>query len=240
MCQAKIDMELINNIEVILSTLRHELGNSINSLKITLDVLHENFGLFDDGKKKYYLKKGLNLVARQQKLIEAMKSYSRFNVKAQKEIPFLPFWEQFISMASNQLKDGNIKLIYQLEIGPCLIMVDDIALNKVMTSILDNAIEAVEDVDDPKIELKALMTNHSVMILVKDNGSGINKNDIPKMFIPLFTTKPGMMGMGLPIARKLLLKMEGRIEIKSLSGKGTEVRVWLKTGDSHEKGIKQT
>jgi signal transduction histidine kinase len=52
-----------------------------------------------------------------------------------------------------------------------------------------------------------------------------------KIFVPLFTTKPGHMGMGLPIAHKLLCKMGGWIEIESLYGKGTEARVWLQAVD---------
>jgi two-component system sensor kinase FixL len=64
---------------------------------------------------------------------------------------------------------------------------------------------------------------------MKDNGPGIKKNDMSKIFIPLFTTKPGKLGMGLPIARKLSLEMEGHMEIESVFGKGTEARLWLKT-----------
>jgi signal transduction histidine kinase len=58
-----------------------------------------------------------------------------------------------------------------------------------------------------------------------------------RIFIPLFTTRPDKMGMGLPIARKLLLKMEGRIEVESPFGDGTEVRVWLRTAGGQEKEV---
>jgi signal transduction histidine kinase len=63
--------DLVENLEQILSTLRHEVGNSVNSLKITLDVLRENYDRFDDEKRKDYLNRGSDLIARQVKLIEA-------------------------------------------------------------------------------------------------------------------------------------------------------------------------
>jgi signal transduction histidine kinase len=235
--QASSNLELVENLEHILSTIRHEIGNSINSLKITLDVLRENFDLFDDAKKKDYLKRGSKLVARQQELVNAMKDYSRFNVKEQMEIQFLHFWESFLNAAATKLKDKNIKFIQDHEPAPFLIKANNMALNKVMMNILDNAIQAVEVVNDPQIELNVTLNNDFVTIMMKDNGCGIRSNDISKAFIPLFTTKPGKKGMGLPIARKLLVKMGGRIEIESPFEDGTEVRVWLRIAGGHEKDV---
>lgn len=237
MDQAASNLELIDNLEQILSTLRHELGNPVNSLKITLDVLQENYDLFDDVKRKDYLKRGLKLLARQERLVEAMKSYSRFNAKEQKENPFIHFWEHFLTMAAKRLKDGKIKFIHNLELKPCLIKSNNMALNRVMMNLIDNAMEAVEDVSNPKIELKASRNNDFVIIVIKDNGPGVTKNDMSRIFIPLYTTKQDKVGMGLPIARKLLLKMEGRIEIESPFEDGTEVRVWLRTVGGQEKEV---
>ena len=228
------DMELMGSLENILSTLRHEMGNPVNSLKITLDVLQKNYDLFGDVKRKDYLKRGSKLLARQERLVEAMKSYSKFDVKQQEEIPFFYFWKSFLTMAATKLKDGNIKFVHKHDLEPFLIKGSNMALNKVMVNILDNAMAAVDGVNDPKIELKAIRSNEFVMIRMKDNGCGIGSSDLSKTFIPLFTTKPGAMGMGLPIARKLLWKMEGRMEIQSQPAKGTEVSLWLKAINGKE------
>ena len=229
MGQAKGDLELIENLEQILSTLRHELGNSINSLKITLDVLQKNYDSFDDIKRKNYLSRVSELVSRQQRMIEAMKSYSNLIVEDQENIKFPIFWEHFVNIAALKLKNDNIRLIHYLEVEPCLIKANGVAINQIMINILDNAIEAVKEKKDAKIEVKAVKDNGYVLILLKDNGSGINNKDAQKIFIPLFTTKQGKMGMGLPITRRLLFNMGGRIEIESRRGSGTEARVWLKT-----------
>ena len=233
------DMELIRNLEQILSTLRHELGNSINSLKITLDVMRENYDLFDDAKRKEYLERGLKLLIRQQRLVDAMKSYSQFTVNEQNEIRFLSFWTHFLSAASERVKGGRIKLISRQEIEPCLIMGDRAALNKVMTGILDNAVEAVEEQDEPLIELAASKSNGYVKIVLTDNGSGIKENDLTRIFTPLFSTKSGKTGMGLSIAQKLTLEMKGKISIESSLGKGTQATVWLKCAGAKEGSMKK-
>jgi signal transduction histidine kinase len=227
-------MQLMEDLEQILSTLRHELGNSINSLKITLDVLRENYDVFDDCKRKDYLERGLGLIARQQRLTDAMKAYARFNVKTLEEIPVASFLRGFLNTASDKLKNGNVKLNYFLEVEPCRIMGDRNAFLKIMQSIFENAVEALEEVQEPEIEVKAVAVDDKVVILTKDNGSGIGKKDLPKIFIPLFTTKPGKMGIGLPIARKLVYGMGGWIEVESVSGGGTEVKVCLDTFTGHK------
>ena len=75
MDRAITDTERIEDLEEILSTMRHQLGNTVNSLKITLDVFWQNFDFFDDQKKKDYLKRGLKIIARQEEFIDAMKTY---------------------------------------------------------------------------------------------------------------------------------------------------------------------
>jgi signal transduction histidine kinase len=229
------DKNQVENLEQILSSLRHEIGNSINSLKITLDVLRENYDRFDDEKKKDYLKRGSDLIARQMKLVEAMKSYTRFDVTEQEEIPFQSLWDQFLTTWSSKLRDNHIRFIQNLEIDPCLVMGNSDAIQQVLSHILDNAVESLDGNEDPFIEIRATVDNGFVVLIVKDNGSGIETKDMQRVFTPLFGTKPGKMGMGLPIARRLLSKMDGRIEIYSSAAEGTEAAIWLRMARYREK-----
>jgi C4-dicarboxylate-specific signal transduction histidine kinase len=210
-----------------LSTIRHELGNSVNALKVSVDVLRDKFEVFSDEKRKAYLERISTLTERQQRILQAMKAYSGFCVDKKEEIPFSQFWERFMAMVSDKLKTHGIRLIYASNLGPCILTGDKMALMSVMTNILDNAVEALLDADDPTIEIEASENTHGIFIRLRDNGSGIKEKDMEKIFVPLFTTKPGKMGMGLPIARKILSKMDGRIDMERLS-EGTEARVWLK------------
>jgi len=222
------DINQVENLEQILSSLRHEIGNSVNSLKITLDVLRENYDRFDDEKRRDYLKRGSDIIAKQIRLVDAMKSYSSFDVTEQGKIPFQGLWEQFLTTWSDKMEDSHIRFIHHLEIGPCLVMGNSEAVQQALSNILENAVESVEEGEDPLIELTATEDNGFVMLVVKDNGSGIETKNINKVFLPLFGTKPGKMGMGLPIARKLLSKMDGRIEISSPADGGTEAGIWLR------------
>jgi two-component system sensor histidine kinase PilS (NtrC family) len=65
------------------------------------------------------------------------------------------------------------------------------------------------------------------VIEVKDNGYGIKKEILQKVFTPFFTTKQAGTGMGLAIANKIIADHRGLLEIDSEPGKNTITRVWL-------------
>lgn len=66
-----------------------------------------------------------------------------------------------------------------------------------------------------------------VMVEVTDDGCGVARENLGRVFDPFFSTKPKGVGMGLAIARKIVQAHEGDITMESQEGKGTTVRVWL-------------
>ena len=69
----------------------------------------------------------------------------------------------------------------------------------------------------------------AVTVSIRDSGMGIKKNVLPRVFDPFFTTKQQGegTGLGLAICLQLLQKHQGKIDVKSDWGKGTEVRITL-------------
>lgn len=221
------DIDFIRYQEEILSTIRHELGNSVNALKVTLDVLHENYDQFDDEKRKVYVNRGLNLLTRQQDMVEAMKSYAVPPVSPLEEIDFISFWEHFKKIAEAGLKGRNINLICTQDIGNCKVRGYSPALEQALNHLLDNAVEAVMGAPDPEVALTVSRNETTLVIVVRDYGPGISEEDMRRVFIPLYTTKPGKRGMGLPVARRLLAEMGGRLDVETGKGGGILARVRL-------------
>ena len=226
-------------LEDILSTLRHQLGNSVNALKVTLDVLHENFDLFNDEKKREYLERAQEVLARQQAMVDAMRSYSSVNVNDQKPIEFLSFWEQFLLTLRQRTE--KITSVQNLQAGPYHVMGSPIAIQTVLFQLVENALDAVEGLENPRIELSVATEAERIRIGVKDNGCGIKQKDMSKIFVPLFTTKPKRKGLGLSIALKLMTQMGGRLEIGPLAEGGTVATIWLQLvdGENHGQAIPQ-
>ena len=62
---------------------------------------------------------------------------------------------------------------------------------------------------------------------VIDDGCGVSRENLARVFSPFFTTKPRGVGMGLAIARKIVQAHGGDITMSSTEDQGTSVRVWL-------------
>jgi signal transduction histidine kinase len=96
-------------------------------------------------------------------------------------------------------------------------------IEQVIINLLKNAIQAFEEPDDRKIELRAFLNDKSrAVIAIKDNGTGIDPEAVEKIFIPFFTTKKTGSGIGLSLSRQIMRQHQGTLTVKSTVGKGTE------------------
>src|SRR5262249_24994994 len=64
-------------------------------------------------------------------------------------------------------------------------------------------------------------------ICISDNGPGITEHDLPKIFLPFYTTKSDGTGLGLPVVQKVALQHGGSIEARNRQGGGAEFMLWL-------------
>lgn len=88
-----------------------------------------------------------------------------------------------------------------------------------LLNILMNAIESIKV--GGTVALHGSHSERGIKLTVQDSGSGIHPRDLPEIFSPFYSTKEGGLGIGLPIARKMLDANDARITIESEMGKGT-------------------
>ncbi|MFW9993409.1 MAG: PAS domain S-box protein [Candidatus Odinarchaeota archaeon] len=122
--------------------------------------------------------------------------------------------------------DGNTKLTG-----------DRSLLFQVFLNIIKNAIDAIDDrTDRPLIKIAAVRENRAVLITVTDNGVGIRKEDLDRVFEPFFSTKKmgEGTGLGLSICKNIVEKHGGNISITSTAGTGTEVTVVIPVNNTED------
>lgn len=102
------------------------------------------------------------------------------------------------------------------------ISLDEQLIEQVLINLLKNAIHAVEGRPSPTIEVKAFFNKRGrVTVQVIDNGVGILKEVIDKIFIPFFTTKPTGSGIGLSLSKQIIRLHNGSITASSEPEIGT-------------------
>lgn len=135
-------------------------------------------------------------------------------------------------MRFEELKSDNLKIDYTTDCNNKLVWADPRQIELVIHIFIENSIDAlsgnglilieselVQDLEDDSTEY--------VQISVTDNGPGISKELIDKVFEPHFSTKRDGTGMGLSFGKKIIRDNRGIIELHSKEGFGTTIRFTL-------------
>ena len=104
-------------------------------------------------------------------------------------------------------------------------------IESLLMNLLQNALEAVKTKGEVVVTSKVLTRPVDragwVLLEVKDNGAGIPSRDFHRIFRPFFTSKNDGSGLGLAICQKVVENHGGKMEVKSLPGKGTVFSVFF-------------
>jgi signal transduction histidine kinase len=113
---------------------------------------------------------------------------------------------------------------------PALFVVSD-HIVQVLMNLLINAADALEGREQqaPTIVVGTRLVGASVMLTIVDNGPGIASENLGRVFDPHFTTKPPGRGsgLGLSLCRNLVQQDGGEIQVESVPGHGTTVKITL-------------
>lgn len=131
--------------------------------------------------------------------------------------------EEMAMLHRREISEKNIHLAISVYPEDLTLSADKNMIEQVVINLLKNAIQAFEDSDDRKIDMRAYLNDKSrPIIAIKDTGSGIDPEAVEKIFIPFFTTKKTGSGIGLSLSRQIMRQHQGTLTVKSTVGKGTE------------------
>lgn len=133
-----------------------------------------------------------------------------------------PILHDSIALLEPQVTEKNIHVEYHPAENLPRVLVDRGQFEQAFLAVFSNAVQAAPH--DGQVGIHVLSsTPDRVTIAVQDNGSGMSDEIRVRAFDAYFTTKPESAGLGLTIARTILKRHGGEIQIESLAGKGTRV-----------------
>ena len=91
---------------------------------------------------------------------------------------------------------------------------DKLQISRCFNNLIKNAIEAVEKIPNPSVEVKINNIENKIIIKIIDNGVGIDDKMVSKIFEPYFTTKSKGTGLGLSIVKRIIEDHGGKIKIE--------------------------
>ncbi len=226
--QTELQKQELEAWQNLTRVLRHEIMNSITPISSLTSTLREILDSELIQKEDHYelknegaddLREGLGTIESRSKglikFIDAYREYTSLPQPKIKTVRLKDLLEKVAQLMKPELRKTSIDFSWQCESEYLTIQVDEEMIEQVLINLLKNAIEALDHRANAKIELVGKYSGSAVLIEVTDNGSGIIKEALNRIFIPFFTTKKTGSGIGLALSRQIMQLHNGLITVTS-------------------------
>ena len=221
---------------LFVSNVSHELRTPLTSVKSYLEALDE--GALYDPVAPDFIKVSLDETNRMMRMVTDLLHLSRIdNATTRLDVELINF-TAFITFILNRFdkmrsqdEEKKYELIRDYPINSVWIEIDTDKMTQVIDNILNNAIKYSPD--GGKITVSMKTTDDQMILSIKDQGLGIPKQDLPKIFDRFYrvdrarSRAQGGTGLGLAIAKEIIKQHNGFIWAKSEYGKGSTFTIVL-------------
>ena len=221
---------------LFVSNVSHELRTPLTSVKSYLEALDE--GALYDPVAPDFIKVSLDETNRMMRMVTDLLHLSRIdNTTSQLDVELINF-TAFITFILNRFDkmrsqddEKKYELVRDYSINSVWIEIDTDKMTQVIDNILNNAIKYSPD--GGKITVSMKTTDDQMILSIKDQGLGIPKQDLPKIFDRFYrvdrarSRAQGGTGLGLAIAKEIIKQHNGFIWAKSEYGKGSTFTIVL-------------
>jgi len=236
-------LNFVNNFSEVSNELIDEMKDELaaGNLQLAIEIA-------DDVKQN--LEKILSHGKRADAIVKGMLQHSRSSSGIKEPTDINALADEYLRLAYHGLRakdksfNATMKTDFDQTIGTINIIPQDIG--RVILNLMTNAFYAVSqkmkvsDLDsskslrghsnyDPTVSVTTKRTNNQVEVLIKDNGNGIPKNVLDKIFQPFFTTKPTGQGtgLGLSMSYDIIKAHGGELKVETIEGVQTEFTIRL-------------
>ena len=233
--QYELEKQEYDAWQKLIRVLTHEIMNSITpiaSLAATVSEILNEFDTSDNIPQEVSdetlidIQDAVNTINRRSDgLIHFVESYRNLTRIPTPEYSLFQIKQLFNNIEvlfEKELKKKSLKLEISVEPNTLELYADEKLIEQILINLVKNSIQALENRELGKIELKSFLGERGKILLqVKDNGAGILEDVVDKIFVPFFTTKTIGSGIGLSLSRQIMRLHGGTISVQSVPDKET-------------------
>lgn len=210
----------------------HEIKNPLSTLSINLTLLKED--LAASGAAPGMLKRVNRIEAEVQRLDTLLEEFLRFSgIRHLDRLPhdMVRVVRELVEFLRPGFERDGVKLTADVE--PAVVRVDIGLLKQALLNLLLNAKQSIQG--GGRVEIRGRRDGSHLRLQIRDDGSGIQEDELERVFEVYYSASKQGSGLGLPIARRVAEEHGGTLELESTVGLGTTVTVSLPI-DAHEEG----
>ena len=205
----------------LVRTLAHEVRNPLTNINLSIENLESEI---DDELLQAYL----DIIKRNSKrindLITELLNSSKPSEINLKKHTITEILESTLLEAQDRISLKNITLVKDYDSNCTVVSIDESKIKIAFLNLIINAIEAMEE-HKGILKVSTFIKDDKCVVSFEDNGIGIPKEDVSRLFEPYFTSKPTGMGLGLAATLNIIQSHQANIEVDSEVGKGTSFSI---------------
>jgi nitrogen fixation/metabolism regulation signal transduction histidine kinase len=231
--QSEIDATQAEAWQDLVRVLTHEIMNSITPVtslaqtaaELVDDMVRETGPESPLAEELEDVQSAVATVARRSdsllQFIDSYRQISRLAPPEKKRVALVDLFETVTSLAAAEWDDPRVTLSSTVEPSGLFVYADRDLLEPVLLNLLRNAWQATKGQEQPSIELCGRLNRRgNTVIEIGDNGHGVPDEIATKIFVPFFTTREGGSGVGLALARQVMIAHGGFIRLGQKSDAG--------------------
>jgi two-component system sensor histidine kinase HydH len=226
------ERERLAAIGTTVAKIAHEIGNPLNGMFSTLQVLERQLGQQPNTLAPLLIEAVQDLkheTNRLRSLLQDLQSFARAPELSLRPTNITALATEALRNTTSYFLEQGIGIEQDLVTVP-LVLADEEKLRQVLVNLYKNAAEAMPD--GGRLTLRSSHSETDVWLEVQDTGKGIQEG--VEIFAPFVTTKAHGTGLGLAIVKQIMDAHRGTIAYKSIPGQGTTFRVTFPTASSAE------
>jgi two-component system, NtrC family, sensor histidine kinase HydH len=201
------------------SSVAHEMKNMLIPIRGFLRRIREDKN--PGAKVASYLEIVDQESAKLEKMVKDMLSFGRFAPLQKADVEVQALVEEMQQIMAEEFRDNGVRLVCRCQEGIKKMSLDREKVRQALANLLHNALQASSK---GKEVLLLVQTDQRILhMVVEDEGAGIPKEHLDRIFQPFFTTKPQGTGLGLAITHQIVKDHGGDIKVESTPGTGTRV-----------------